>query len=160
MIIHDLCYPRCCTKKSVDRCPHFYLLHLLTHQQLLCNINPSHIYVLRWEWTLLCFLTYCYKIPQQKQNVNPLYCNYSKNLHNGKYKDCNKANRCNIFNNYGIESFYFKFPVYLSFFDNRLRLDHISDKNAGKEGNNWHQNAVADKIKEIKQRHSKRSQET
>ena len=75
----------------------------------------------------------------------------SEALKNGENKNCNDEYRCYIFYNNCKECFPLEFSTLLNFFNERLRLDNVADKNTGEKSNDGHNHAVADKVKEIKE---------
>ena len=71
-----------------------------------------------------------------------------------KASDTAKIRISNPLEHYNIEFFLFERPAIFHFVDDRLWFYNKSDKDAGKHGNNRHQNAVADEIREIQKSHT------
>lgn len=64
------------------------------------------------------------------------------------------ADRCKILDNKCKQSFSLELTAYLNFLCNSSRLDNIADEYTGKESNDRHKHAIADKVKEVKELHT------
>ena len=91
--------------------------------------------------------------------LTPLHSDHSHSFHDCENQDGDEAYGCDVFYHDGVEFFHLECSVYFGFFDDGFWFDDVAYEDAGEEGYDWHHDAVAYEVAEVKKAHSHRCYE-